>query len=544
MHRGGTSALSRGLKALGVSLGDNLMPPASEINERGFWEDVDLVRLNEEVLSALGERWDSVRLLDEHRPDPTILRDLISKGQLIVGEKARAFAPFGFKDPRATRLLFYWQAVFGSLNLEARYVIALRNPLSVVQSLEKRDGFAAEKSHMLWLEHMLSALRWTEKHNRVVVDYDRLLSEPLTQLARIRERLSIPAHDEALLDEYASGFLSEELRHFRFGPADFKAAQIPPLSARLCDLLDRLARDDVCERSTEVRRKTKEMWARLVESAPALAFAEHEARRREQLAGMVAERELRIDEYAKVVANREEHIALLAAAAAERDARIGEYIKVVANRDERIEQLAGMVVERDARIGEDAKVLAHLGRLSHSQALELQNLKDSSFWRATRRLRWVWRFVEQRLFGRNYRFRLVPNDDLHPLGGDFDWRAVGPDPSFEMIPVGGIYPSGWINLRTTLHRASTDFGPKLYYDVGSGPSEANGVVIQVAPDGAVDAILRLPSGIRQLRWDPTQVLGDLTQCPIVISRAGPLARVGKYKRSGESGPETPQEYPP
>lgn len=37
MHRSGTSAVARGLKALGVELGEHLMPPAANNNEKGFF---------------------------------------------------------------------------------------------------------------------------------------------------------------------------------------------------------------------------------------------------------------------------------------------------------------------------------------------------------------------------------------------------------------------------------------------------------------------------------------------------------------------------
>ncbi len=38
MHRSGTSPITRGLKALGVELGEDLLPSAPE-NPTGFWED-------------------------------------------------------------------------------------------------------------------------------------------------------------------------------------------------------------------------------------------------------------------------------------------------------------------------------------------------------------------------------------------------------------------------------------------------------------------------------------------------------------------------
>ncbi|MBV5267025.1 MAG: hypothetical protein JZU67_00575, partial [Burkholderiaceae bacterium] len=41
MHRSGTSAITRGLQVLGVSLGENLLPPVLLDNPKGYFEDVD-----------------------------------------------------------------------------------------------------------------------------------------------------------------------------------------------------------------------------------------------------------------------------------------------------------------------------------------------------------------------------------------------------------------------------------------------------------------------------------------------------------------------
>ena len=58
---------------------------------------------------------------------------------------------FGFKNPRMARLLPFWQAVFNELDISPSYVIAIRNPKGVAQSLQKRAGFDFEKSYYLWL---------------------------------------------------------------------------------------------------------------------------------------------------------------------------------------------------------------------------------------------------------------------------------------------------------------------------------------------------------------------------------------------------------
>ena len=60
MHRSGTSAITRGLSALGVPLGNNLMPPMLNNNDKGFFEDLEINELNTELLTALNRDWDSL----------------------------------------------------------------------------------------------------------------------------------------------------------------------------------------------------------------------------------------------------------------------------------------------------------------------------------------------------------------------------------------------------------------------------------------------------------------------------------------------------
>ena len=63
MHRSGTSALTRGLTTMGVMLGDRLMAAHPNINDKGFFEDIDFVALNEEILKACGRKWFSLEPL-------------------------------------------------------------------------------------------------------------------------------------------------------------------------------------------------------------------------------------------------------------------------------------------------------------------------------------------------------------------------------------------------------------------------------------------------------------------------------------------------
>src|ERR1700760_2987954 len=78
MHRSGTSAIARGLKALGVSLGDRLLPPDVGINDSGYWEDVDFNSLNSAMLRALGTDWHHLASLPRN-----FVEKLVSEGFLL-----------------------------------------------------------------------------------------------------------------------------------------------------------------------------------------------------------------------------------------------------------------------------------------------------------------------------------------------------------------------------------------------------------------------------------------------------------------------------
>ena len=157
MHRSGTSAIARGLQVLRVPLGDRLMPPNALDNPTGFWEDLDLYALNIEMLNAIGSDWDRLSAIGKDEVEALRKSGFFLRGAELLRAKMGARPRFGFKDPRVAKLLPFWKRVFAHCRYDASYVLSLRHPMSVARSLEKRDGFAAEKSYLLWLDHVLEA---------------------------------------------------------------------------------------------------------------------------------------------------------------------------------------------------------------------------------------------------------------------------------------------------------------------------------------------------------------------------------------------------
>ena len=66
-------------------------------------------------------------------------------------------ALWGWKDPRTTILLPFWQMLIPNL----RFVIGVRNPLEVARSLRKRDGMSIGAGAYLWYRYTRAGVRDT-----------------------------------------------------------------------------------------------------------------------------------------------------------------------------------------------------------------------------------------------------------------------------------------------------------------------------------------------------------------------------------------------
>lgn len=273
MHRGGTSATTRGLKALGVTLGDNFLPVMPEVNEKGFWEDQDFHAINIELLRLLDAKWYTNRRIAPSRFEGDDIVPLILQAADLINRKIAAGAVFGFKDPRTAILLPFWKKALSRTDVDISYVIAVRHPKSVAESLWIRDGIASPKAYALWLAYTLPTILQTCGQRRVVVDYDLLLDHPADQLRRVARALDLDSGDEAAIAHFAEDFLSANLRHSRHGAGDL--ADDPAVPSRLVEVfstMQLLARDEESVDSAAVHESLADAERFLDDLAPFLGY--------------------------------------------------------------------------------------------------------------------------------------------------------------------------------------------------------------------------------------------------------------------------------
>ncbi|MCF7990826.1 MAG: hypothetical protein K9M02_10325 [Thiohalocapsa sp.] len=216
MHRSGTSAATACLGALGVELGDRLMP-GLEDNPKGFFEDLDLAGVNLRLFSALSAHWDTLLLPGLDTLQPGAFDAALAHAVDILTTRFADGRPAAFKDPRTTRLAPFWLSVAAHCGRPAHFLAVLRHPLAVADSLRSRDRMPRRKALMLWLFYQADAARLLLDHGGFLVLYDELLDDPCTVLESLAAFVGATP-DNAALRRFAVEFLSAKLRHHAYAP--------------------------------------------------------------------------------------------------------------------------------------------------------------------------------------------------------------------------------------------------------------------------------------------------------------------------------------
>jgi GT2 family glycosyltransferase len=354
MHRSGTSAITRALQVLGVSLGDSFLPPKGD-NLKGFWEDADINALNIEMLSAIDSDWHHLTPIEPINVEALRKKGYFLRAVEMLRQKVDDSPTFAFKDPRVAKLLPFWKEVFSHCQYNVSYVIAVRHPLSVVKSLAKRNGFDAEKTYLLWLGHVITSLTDSADEERVLVDFDRLMQSPDRELTRIAKCTGLKIIPEELKN-YTTEFLDKGLRNTVYELKDLLLEDTcPPIVREIyTDLLDvasdKTKLDDIALQKKIVR------WSDEFERLKSPLLLVDRLFTQKTVANQaVVERDGQIVSLGQVVAERESQIAGL-------NQIMGSLNQAVAERDGQIVSLGQVVAERESQIAGLNQIMGSLNQ--------------------------------------------------------------------------------------------------------------------------------------------------------------------------------------
>jgi len=237
MHRSGTSCLAGSLEPFGLYLGP--VNKAAPHNKRGNQEHSKVVDINNRVLQANGARWSSPPLnFPCHWPDS--LRD--ERDRFLDNQSSQSI--WGFKDPRTLLTLEGW--LEGIPN--AVLVGTFRNPISVAESLARRDGSSLQRGLGLWTLYNQRLTSFHRESPFPLISFDSSEPEYNKKIASIARSIGLhsePIHapffetalrNEDMMNAAKIGTVVEYVKNFRRQP------KVPLRTCRVFWKLRRLER--------------------------------------------------------------------------------------------------------------------------------------------------------------------------------------------------------------------------------------------------------------------------------------------------------------
>ena len=208
MHRSGTSLISGILNLCGVNFGDEKKLLFNGLdNEKGHWENVDVMSINEKILNIFGGSWDNPPSFPDNWENDKSLFYLYEELDQIKENFSGVVC--GFKDPRTSITLPFWKKVFPNM----KYIISVRDPREVASSLFKRDGIQVRDGIVLWLIYFQQILLNTENSNRIFVNYQSVLDGGVAEIKKI---VSFIDHRDVSIEnrtQELNNFISLDLQH-------------------------------------------------------------------------------------------------------------------------------------------------------------------------------------------------------------------------------------------------------------------------------------------------------------------------------------------
>jgi hypothetical protein len=288
-------------------------------------------------------------------------------------------------------------------------VAVVRNPLEVVISLNRRNGFSIALGLTLWQIYAKRILEDTSPAERLVTHYDSYFLEPEQEITRVlaflgldhgqdRQALksaAVPAlrhHRKSMRDLEEHGFPGEVIElYLRLcdeagwveslsGPADNSPESFSALFSGMSSSIALGAgRVDLIRVENEILKRTIADFSDAVANREArildleLALNNHEVLRAELITmrdSQIAERDSQIAERDSQIAERDSQIA-------ERDRQIAVRDGQIADREGQIAERDGQIAERDGRLLERDSIIARRDQIIQEQVQRIAQQSEA-----------------------------------------------------------------------------------------------------------------------------------------------------------------------
>lgn len=222
MHRSNTSALAKIFHDAGYEMGNELME-ASWANPKGYFEDKDIIALEERLIAKITKNKFKFWYIDK---DVELDYSCLDKqdyedGRQLIQNKCRDGQLFIWKSPRTTLLLEYWKTIFPEL----RFIFLVRHFHLVSDSLVNRGDMwkfskikflQKRKALRIWYKYNLEIKRFLNENQALLLVAPQLFADKNDESRLnhyLKEYLESGFHPINLLQNYEKNLLKTKLPH-------------------------------------------------------------------------------------------------------------------------------------------------------------------------------------------------------------------------------------------------------------------------------------------------------------------------------------------
>ena len=255
MHRTGTSMVARMLNLCGVYLGkEKDLIPSEKDNPEGFWENMNFVIINNNILHSLKAGWDIIPADLQPGWERSSLFDQYRKNAIELINEMSMHDPWGWKDPRNSLTFPFWQQLIPDVKI----VICVRNPIEVGNSLAKRGYSSKIFSDRLWYTYYEKLLASVNPDNFIITHYDTYFFDCKAELRRLLSFLDM--HKDKKKINMAANSIKSNLKHCQAewtDHSDFKPSpEITEMYNRLCAQAGSIFQLSFLNKTYNIKRKS------------------------------------------------------------------------------------------------------------------------------------------------------------------------------------------------------------------------------------------------------------------------------------------------
>jgi hypothetical protein len=218
--RSGTSLVMRALSNFGMTVSSE-MTLSSVQNPTGTYEDSQIFKVHSDILENF--KTNQYLPLPENWLDNKVIRESIKKlSSIIANEVDNAQTIWGFKDPRTALFLPMWNKIFNKAKVVPIYILAVRDPISVVNSLKLQYSYKEEVSELFWLHKNCEALFCTGA-NCFIVHYEEWFSHANEIIAKLLNYTGLNVYCKDInIDESLKEVINPNLNRSIYGDYEIR----------------------------------------------------------------------------------------------------------------------------------------------------------------------------------------------------------------------------------------------------------------------------------------------------------------------------------